>query len=233
MEEKNTFYSPAEVAEKLDVSTSTVRRLTGALEEEGYSRIVRNEKNHRRYDISDVRAIEYLHSRINDGGLTQKEAVKDTLNNIDYVLNKIDPVEISENKDDQLKDLTDKMNILIEIVGGLNNKITEQSKEITELKEEVRRSNERLPAPTIDRLPYDHENTISDKETDDIETIENVGGQGVGDTVSDNINEDKEGAHVPTTDDKETAEDVSEQQEETITESKKGFFGKIASMFKN
>lgn len=215
MEEKNTFYSPAEVAEKLDVSTSTVRRLTGALEEEGYSRIVRNEKNHRRYDISDVRAIEYLHSRINDGGLTQKEAVKDTLNNIDYVLNKIDPVEISDNKDDQLKDLTDKMNILIEIVGGLNNKITEQSKEITELKEEVRRSNERLDAPTIERLPYAHENTIDDNkdnDTDEDKETETIDIKGVSDTVSDEENNTEEGAHEPITDDIEAAEDVSESQ---------------------
>lgn len=233
MEEKNTFYSPAEVAEKLDVSTSTIRRLTGALEEEGYSRIVRNEKNHRRYDISDVRAIEYLHSRINDGGLTQKEAVKDTLNNIDYVLNKIDPVELSENKDDNIKDLTDKMNILIEIVGGLNDKIADQSKEITELKEEIKRSNERLPAPTIDRLPYDHDNGISDKETDDIETVESIDSKGVGDTIGGSNMDSKEGAHVPITDDKEAVEDVSEQQTDKVKESKRGFFARIAGMFKD
>lgn len=215
MEEKNTFYSPAEVSTLLDVSTSTVRRLTSALEDEGYTRITRNEKNHRRYDISDVRAVEYLHKRITDGGLTQKEAVKDTLNNIDYVLNKIEPLEVSENKDDQLKELTDKMNVLIEIVGGLNNKITDQNKELSELKEEVRRSNERLNAPNIERLPYVHENTIDDNkdnDTDDIESTETFDNKGVSDTVSDEENNTEEGDHKPITDDIEAVEVVSESQ---------------------
>lgn len=224
MEEKNTFYSPAEVSALLDVSTSTVRRLTSALEDEGYSRITRNEKNHRRYDISDVRAVEYLHKRITDGGLTQKEAVKDTLNNIDYVLNKIEPIEVSENKDNQLKELMDKMNVLIEIVGGLNNKIAEnnklienQNKVISEVMEENKRLSERLPAPTTERLPYAYEDAIDenkDEYTNKSEETESVDNKGVSDTVSDEENSTEEGAHKPITDDIEAAEDVNESQSE-------------------
>lgn len=232
MEETNKLYSPGEVAELLNVSTSTIRRLTSAIEEKGYTRITRDSKNHRRYDLTDIRTLEYLHDRINKDGYTQSAAVNDTYNNLDYILNKVDPIPADNQTDtnEQIAELTNKVNKLIEIIGVQNNEIKDLKGDMVDLQATNKRLNEsinnRLAIEYKDSENLDNKgisDSVSDKDNDDNQT-----------TIDDYISDDKQNEDIenqqPMTndDDKETLADYSNvQPDQGKPKKKKGIFSRL------
>lgn len=139
MKELNTLYTPAQVAERIDLSQSSVRRYTIALEKAGYTNIKRDPNNHRKYDIYDVQTLEYFRGLINDKKRSFEQALEETMSDLDYIHAKVDTRELynmsTENKHTEVERLEQKVDTLIELVRELNQKT-----------EHLQKDNERLTA---------------------------------------------------------------------------------------
>ncbi|MED0906729.1 DUF3967 domain-containing protein [Bacillus nitratireducens] len=70
-----TLYSPGDVAEQLDIQSSTLRKYADVLEKEGYT-FIKNERGHRKYRESDVMVFRKVINLKNDTDMTLENATK-------------------------------------------------------------------------------------------------------------------------------------------------------------
>lgn len=70
-----TFYSPSDVAEQLNIQSSTLRKYADVLEKEGYI-FLKNERGHRKYRESDVMVFRKVINLKNDTDMTLENATK-------------------------------------------------------------------------------------------------------------------------------------------------------------
>ncbi|PHB64255.1 DUF3967 domain-containing protein [Bacillus wiedmannii] len=70
-----TSYSPGDVAEQLDIQSSTLRKYADVLEKEGYT-FIKNERGHRKYRESDVMVFRKVINLKNDTDMTLENATK-------------------------------------------------------------------------------------------------------------------------------------------------------------
>ncbi|MGA5663683.1 DUF3967 domain-containing protein [Bacillus bombysepticus] len=70
-----TLYSPGEVAEQLNIQSSTLRKYADVLEKEGYT-FIKNERGHRKYRESDVMVFRKVINLKNDTDMTLENATK-------------------------------------------------------------------------------------------------------------------------------------------------------------
>lgn len=70
-----TLYSPGEVAEQLNIQSSTLRKYADVLEKEGYT-FIKNERGHRKYRESDVIVFRKVINLKNDTDMTLENATK-------------------------------------------------------------------------------------------------------------------------------------------------------------
>lgn len=70
-----TLYSPGDVAEQLDIQSSTLRKYADVLEKEGYT-FIKNERGHRKYRESDVMVFRKVINLKNDTEMTLENATK-------------------------------------------------------------------------------------------------------------------------------------------------------------
>ncbi|WP_259418182.1 DUF3967 domain-containing protein [Bacillus toyonensis] len=70
-----TLYSPGEVAEQLNIQSSTLRKYADVLEKEGYT-FIKNERGHRKYRESDVMVFRKIINLKNDTDMTLENATK-------------------------------------------------------------------------------------------------------------------------------------------------------------
>ncbi|KXY35582.1 DUF3967 domain-containing protein [Bacillus sp. FSL K6-0067] len=70
-----TFYSPSDVAEQLNIQSSTLRKYADVLEKEGYI-FLKNERGHRKYRESDVVVFRKVINLKNDTDMTLENATK-------------------------------------------------------------------------------------------------------------------------------------------------------------
>ena len=70
-----TLYSPGDVAEQLDIQSSTLRKYADVLEKEGYT-FIKNERGHRKYRESDVMVFCKVINLKNDTDMTLENATK-------------------------------------------------------------------------------------------------------------------------------------------------------------
>ncbi|PEW91711.1 DNA-binding protein [Bacillus cereus] len=69
------LYSPGEVAEQLNIQSSTLRKYADVLEKEGYT-FIKNERGHRKYRESDVMVFRKVINLKNDTDMTLENATK-------------------------------------------------------------------------------------------------------------------------------------------------------------
>ncbi|HFK1495278.1 TPA: DUF3967 domain-containing protein [Bacillus cereus] len=69
------LYSPGDVAEQLDIQSSTLRKYADVLEKEGYT-FIKNERGHRKYRESDVMVFRKVINLKNDTDMTLENATK-------------------------------------------------------------------------------------------------------------------------------------------------------------
>ncbi|NWK72571.1 DUF3967 domain-containing protein [Bacillus paramycoides] len=70
-----TLYSPGDVAEQLDIQSSTLRKYADVLEKEGYT-FIKNERGHRKYRESDVMVFRKVINLKNETEMTLENATK-------------------------------------------------------------------------------------------------------------------------------------------------------------
>ncbi|PFV34623.1 DNA-binding protein [Bacillus thuringiensis] len=70
-----TLYSPGDVAEQLDIQSSTLRKYADVLEKEGYT-FIKNERGHRKYRESDVMVFRKVINLKSDTDMTLENATK-------------------------------------------------------------------------------------------------------------------------------------------------------------
>ncbi|WP_144651177.1 DUF3967 domain-containing protein [Bacillus cereus] len=70
-----TLYSPGEVAEQLNIQSSTLRKYADVLEKEGYT-FIKNERGYRKYRESDVMVFRKVINLKNDTDMTLENATK-------------------------------------------------------------------------------------------------------------------------------------------------------------
>ncbi|EOP47246.1 hypothetical protein IKQ_06313 [Bacillus cereus VDM053] len=70
-----TLYSPGDVAEQLDIQSSTLRKYADVLEKEGYT-FIKNERGHRKYRESDVMVFRKVINLKNETDMTLENATK-------------------------------------------------------------------------------------------------------------------------------------------------------------
>lgn len=169
MKELNTFYTPAQIAERIDLSQSSVRRYTIALEKAGYTNIKRDPNNHRKYDIYDIQTLEYFKELVNDKKRSFNQALEETMNDLDYIHAKVDTrglFNVSvDTKHSEMERLEQKVDTLIELVRELNQKT-----------EHLQKDNQRLTA-LVEKQPLaletpQQENTDIDEKPEDVDTME-------------------------------------------------------------
>lgn len=170
MKDITQYYSPNEVSKKINLSSSSVRRYSIALEEAGYSEITRNDKGHRRYTMQDLKTIQYLHTLVNDKKVPFNDAITKTLADQSYIINDVDSDVIDElnetSNDLNIKALNDKIDLLAESLETVIN----QNRALLNAFETAKEENKRLLAElekrplTLDNKGVDGAQTVKDTE---------------------------------------------------------------------
>jgi len=215
MKELNTLYTPAQVAERIDLSHSSVRRYTIALEKAGYANIKRDPNNHRKYDIYDIQTLEYFKGLVNDKKRSFKQALEETMNDLDYIHAKVDTRGLSNvsanSKHGEVERLEQKVDTLIELVRELNQKT-----------EHLQKDNERLTAlvekqPLMLEVPQQETTDVDEKpeeaDTRQIEAVEN---------------KPSKVAETP----QQEASETSEIKKEEISKKNSGIFSRLKKFFR-
>lgn len=123
MKDITQYYSSNDISRILDLSTSSIRRYSIALEDAGYKAIKRSDKGHRRYTMQDVKTVQYLHKLVNEKKLPFNEALKKTMADQSFIVNDVD-IEVLGDVNETERDLT---------VKALENKIDSLSESVDEL----------------------------------------------------------------------------------------------------
>jgi len=124
MKELNAIYTPSQAAERIDISQSSIRRYTIALEKAGYPNIKRSSNNHRRYDLYDIQVLQYFKDLVQEKKISFDMALEQTMQDLDYIKNKVDikneSADFNVKSSDDIEHLETKINMLIEMVRELN-----------------------------------------------------------------------------------------------------------------
>jgi DNA-binding transcriptional MerR regulator len=106
-------YWTAEVAEKIGVSTSTIRKYCIELEKQGYT-IARNEKNQRAFTEGDVATLSRLKELTQVNGLTLETAVKTVM--ADIPADSIPEEKVANDGSAERSESDEKLNRLLEYI---------------------------------------------------------------------------------------------------------------------
>ncbi|WP_017550077.1 helix-turn-helix domain-containing protein [Salinicoccus carnicancri] len=213
MKELNTLYTPAQVAERIDLSQSSVRRYTIALEKAGYANIKRDPNNHRKYDIYDIQTLEYFKGLVNDKKHSFEQALEETMSDLDYIHAKVDTRALSTLSSDNkhTERLEQKVDTLIELVRELNQKT-----------EHLQKDNERL-TELVEKQPLMLD--ISQQEsTDAVETPKDEDRE---QTEDDEGNTPKV-SEIP----QQGTAETSETKKEEINQKNDGIFSRLRKFFR-
>lgn len=190
MRELNTIYSPAQVAGRVDLSQSSIRRYTIALENAGYPNIKRSKSNHRRYDLYDIKVLEHFKNLVKEKHMSFDGALEQTMNDLEYIKTKVEVG--SENESSKttqrsdIEQLETKINVLIKMVQELNVKTESLQKDNERLTDYIKEqqlvleSEEQRTESDIDPAEEDNQTNIYDyietsgEETEVLETGENT-----------------------------------------------------------
>lgn len=176
MKDITQYYSSNDISRILDLSTSSIRRYSIALEDAGYKAIKRSDKGHRRYTMHDVKTVQYLHKLVNDKKLPFNEALKKTMTDQSFIVNDVD-IEVlgvvnEMERDLKIKALENKIDSLTANVDEL----LKQNKILLKSIEDVKRDNKHLISEldkrtlTLDSSSIDDVKMVKD---DAINTSEN------------------------------------------------------------
>uniref|UniRef100_UPI003F644B39 helix-turn-helix domain-containing protein n=1 Tax=Macrococcoides caseolyticum TaxID=69966 RepID=UPI003F644B39 len=114
------YYKTKEIADLIGLTASSIRRYTIALDKAGYV-IKKDDNSHRRYTIEDVKILEYLHKKVNNG-VSFDDAVKDTVKNKATIItlgSKAEDEIINESTASQLKMIIERMNKMQQTIDEL------------------------------------------------------------------------------------------------------------------
>lgn len=172
MKDVTQYYSPNEVSKKINLSSSSVRRYSIALEEAGYSEITRNDKGHRRYTMQDLKTIQYLHTLVNDKKVPFNDAITKTIADQSYIVNDVDSDVIDDlnetSNDLNIKALNDKIDLLAESLETVIN----QNRALLNAFETVKEDNKRLIAELEKRpLMLDNKGVDGTQAVNDTEVV--------------------------------------------------------------
>lgn len=170
MKDITQYYSPNEVSKIIELSPSSVRRYSIALEDAGYNEIKRNDKGHRRYTAHDVKTVQYLHTLVSDKKVPFNEAITKTLEDQSYIVNDVDIEVLDEvnetERELKIQSLEGKMDQLIEMTSEL----VSQNKALVTALDQVVDDNKRLLVEldkrtlTVDSEPTDATQTVEDNQ---------------------------------------------------------------------
>ncbi|MFC6293615.1 hypothetical protein BHU61_13285 (plasmid) [Macrococcus epidermidis] len=170
MKDITQYYSPTEVSKKINLSASSVRRYSIALEDAGYNEIARNDKGHRRYTLHDLKTVQYLHTLVNDKKMPFNDAITKTIADQSYIVNDVDSDVIDDlnetSNDLNIKVLNDKIDLLAESLETVIN----QNRALLNAFETAKEENKRLLAElekrplTLDNKGVDGAQTVKDTE---------------------------------------------------------------------
>jgi len=114
------YYKTKEIADLIGLTASSIRRYTIALDKAGYV-IKKDDNSHRRYTIEDVKILEYLHKKVNNG-VSFDDAVKDTVKNKATIItlgSKAEDEIINESTASQLKTIIERMDKMQQTIDEL------------------------------------------------------------------------------------------------------------------
>lgn len=215
MKELNTLYTPAQVAERIDLSQSSVRRYTIALEKAGYTNIKRDPNNHRKYDIYDIQTLEYFKGLVNDKKRSFEQALEETMNDLDYIHTKVDTRGLynvsPDSKHGEIERLEKKVDTLIELVRELNQKT-----------EHLQKDNERLTA-LVEKQPLALE--APQQETTDVDEKPE-------ETDTRQIEEDESKPQKVSETPQQKAPETSEIEKEEMNKKNSGIFSRLKNFFR-
>ncbi|QNR09126.1 MerR family transcriptional regulator [Macrococcoides canis] len=120
MKDITQYYKTKEIADLIGLTASSIRRYTIALDKAGYV-IKKDDNSHRRYTIEDVKIIEYLHKKVNNG-VSFDDAVKDTVKNKATIItlgSKAEDDIINESTASQLKTIIERMDKMQQTIDEL------------------------------------------------------------------------------------------------------------------
>lgn len=213
--ELNTLYTPAQVAEKIDLSQSSVRRYTISLEKAGYTNIKRDPNNHRKYDIYDIQTLEYFKGLVNDKKLSFDMALEQTMNDLDYIHSKIDTKGLykvpADSQHTEVERLEQKVDTLIELVRELNHKTENLQTDNARLTALVEKQPLTLEAPQ-------QETTDADEKSEEADTKQ----------IEDNEGSPQKVSETP----QQEATEASEIEKEEINKKNSGIFSRLKKFFR-
>lgn len=141
-----TLYSPGDVAEQLDIQTSTLRKYADVLEKEGYT-FIKNERGHRKYRESDIMVFRKVINLKNDTDMTLENATKQIVSwyqGVEVLPLERHEVERYEEPDfnatplqtmiQEQKEVIEKQNYLLQ---ELNKRLVEQDRRFTQRESEL------------------------------------------------------------------------------------------------
>ena len=120
MKDITRYYKTKEIADLIGLTASSIRRYTIALDKAGYV-IKKDDNSHRKYTIDDVKIIEYLHKKVNNG-VSFDDAVKDTVKNKATIItlgSKAEDEIINESTASQLKTIIERMDKMQQTIDEL------------------------------------------------------------------------------------------------------------------
>lgn len=120
MKDITRYYKTKEIADLIGLTASSIRRYTIALDKAGYV-IKKDDNSHRKYTIDDVKIIEYLHKKVNNG-VSFDDAVKDTVKNKATIItlgSKAEDDIINESTASQLKTIIERMDKMQQTIDEL------------------------------------------------------------------------------------------------------------------
>lgn len=215
MKELNTLYTPAQVAERIDLSQSSVRRYTIALEKTGYTNIKRDPNNHRKYDIYDIQTLEYFRGLINDKKRSFEQALEETMNDLDYIHAKVDVRGLSnvspDSKHAEVERLEQKVDTLIELVRELNQKTEHLQKDNERLTALVAKQSVALEVPQ-------QETTDVDEKPEETDTRQ----------IEEDESQSPKVAETP----QQAVTETSEIEKEEINKKNSGIFSRLKKFFR-
>lgn len=224
-EDLSKYYTTSHVTEQTGLTDFTLRKYLRILELKGIN-IRRNEYGHRLYSSDNIAVIEALISRIKEGERIE-EAAQAVMDDIEAITaaNEDDTTE-EDSSADNGEEITTNTPAMMADSKLLQTYINIESERIELQREQLQIDKERLQI----------ERNNSQLLADILERLDGI------DTVTDTVvNTEHDGADVDMTGDDGSnerngidSEEIAEedQQTETDTKNKRGFFGKIADIFK-
>lgn len=186
MKDITRYYKTKEIADLVGLTASSIRRYTIALDKAGYV-IKKDDNSHRKYTIDDVKIIEYLHKKVNNG-VSFDDAVKDTVKNKATIItlgSKAEDEIINESTASQLKTIIERMDKMQQTIDELQ---TDNKRLIALVEKQAQ-----LLDITLINAPKTHEDTnVIDAPKDEVRPHEDNDVTANNDSEITALNDDKE-----------------------------------------